>query len=33
MLLIALLGFFSCVVFAVAILEADYRKGDHHDDN
>lgn len=31
MLLVALLGFFACVVFAALLLEADYRKDDHHD--
>ena len=33
MLLVALLGFFACVVFAFLLLEIDYRKDDHHDDN
>ena len=33
MLLVALLGFFACVVFAALLLEIDYRKGEHHDED
>jgi len=35
MLLVALLGFFACVVFAFLLLEIDYnyRKGEHHDED